>query len=137
MGGLDELAAAVRAAFGRVHRDVFLGDSVANARLTVDVVDAAVVAGVSCVVLVTPWTVNGLIFSEGDFPDWLDLARRRHRVFRVTMAGLAPFGSVNLPVATAALHDMAQARALARSWIAPLHEAIRAARTAPAADVSG
>jgi [NiFe]-hydrogenase assembly, chaperone, HybE len=129
----DQLVADVRAAFERVHREVFLGDPVANARLTVDVVDVAVVHDAPTLVLVTPWTVNGLVFTpDDDFPETLEIAERRRPVFRVEMTGLPAFRSVNLPVETAALHSMAQARTLARSWVPPLHQAIRTALAAPA-----
>ena len=129
----DELVATVRAAFERVHREVFLGDPAANARLTVDVVDVDVVHDAPTLVLVTPWTVNGLIFSPGHaFPGTLEIAGHRRPVFRVELPGLDAFRSVNLPVETGALHSMAQARTLARSWVRPLHEAIRAALAAPA-----
>ncbi|MFI7545184.1 [NiFe]-hydrogenase assembly chaperone HybE [Actinoplanes sp. NPDC049599] len=131
----DVLVAQVRAAFERVHRAVFLGDPVANARLSVDVVDVDVVhdAPTLVLVLVTPWTVNGLIFTPDDaFPEALEIAGRRRPVFRVELTGLATFRSVNLPVDTAALRSMAQARTLARSWVPPLHQAIRTALAAPA-----
>lgn len=122
----------MRAAFERVHREVFLGDPVANARLTVDVVDIDVVRDMSVLVLVTPWTVNGLVFpSDDDFPETLEIAGRRRPVFRVVLTGLPAFRSVNLPVETAGLHDMGQARTLARSWIPPLHQAIRTALATP------
>lgn len=129
MNQLDELVAGTRAAFERVHREVFLGDPVANARLTVDVVDAAIVVDTPTLVLVTPWTVSGLAFPpDDDFPETLEIAERRRPVFRIDMVGVGGFRSVNLPVETAALHSMAQARTLARSWVPPLHQAIRAAR---------
>jgi [NiFe]-hydrogenase assembly, chaperone, HybE len=129
MSQLDALAAGVRVAFDHLHRDVFLGDPVANPRLAVDVVDAAIVADTPTLVLVTPWTVNGLAFPpDDDFPDSLQIAGRTRPVFRVELAGLAVFRSVNLPPQTASLHSMSQARTLARSWVAPLHEAVRAVR---------
>lgn len=129
----DELVAQVRTAFERVHRAVFLGDPAANARLSVDVVDIDVVHDMPTLVLVTPWTVNGLVFPPDDvFPDTLEIAGRRRPVFRVELAGLAACRSVNLPVETATLRGMAQARTLARSWIPPLHQAIRSALAAPA-----
>ena len=125
----EQLAADARGAFERVHREVFLGDPVANSRLVVDIVDAGLVADTSVLVLVAPWTVNGLLFPpDGDFPDVLELAGRRRRVFCSWLPGLGAFHSVNLPVEATTVHDMRQARILARSWVVPLHEAVRAAR---------
>jgi hypothetical protein len=134
MDSLDGIAAGVRTAFGRVHREQFLGDRAANPQLTVDVVDAAIVADTPAVVLITPWTINGLAFPpDGEFPEELLIAGRHRPVFRVEMPELGVFRSVNLPLDAASLHGMGQARTLARSWTGPFHDAVRAARQANAA----
>jgi len=131
MNSLDDLAASLREAFERVHREQFIGDRIANPRLTVDVIDVALVADTPTAVLITPWTVNGLAFPPDDeFPDTLDIAARRRPVFRIDMPGLKEFRSVNLPVEAASLHDMVQARALARSWTVHFRDAVRTARPA-------
>jgi hypothetical protein len=134
MSRLDEFVAPGHAAFERVHRDVSLGDPVANARLTVDVVDAATVYDTPALVLVTPWTGNGLVFLDGDSPESQELAGRRRTVFRVDVAGVGAFRSVNLPVEAAASRSTVQARTLARSWISPLHLAVHTVRAARAQD---
>ena len=135
VGRLDELVADVRAAFERVHREQFLADPVANPRLAVDVVDSAVVEDTPAVVLLTPWTVNGLAFPPDDrFPEALEIAGRRRPVFRITMQELGAFRSVNLPLDPAGLSGMAQARRLARSWAAPFQDAVAAARRDHAAN---
>ncbi|HUK70822.1 MAG TPA: [NiFe]-hydrogenase assembly chaperone HybE [Streptosporangiaceae bacterium] len=131
MGQLEDLTANVRRAFDHVHREHFLGDPAANPRLLVDVLDPVVVADTPTVLLLAPWTINGLAFPPDDqFPDMLELAGRRRTVFRVEMADLGPFRSVNLPVEPAGLRSMAQARGLTRSWATHLHEAVRGARAA-------
>jgi hypothetical protein len=128
MRGLDEIAADVRLAFERVHRERFQGDPAANPRLTVDVIDPAVVEGIPTVVLLTPWTINGLAFPpDGEFPDSLEIAGRRRRVFRIELAELGAFCSVNLPLEPANLRSMAQARELTRSWVAHFRDAVRVA----------
>ena len=132
MSGLDEIVANVRRAFARVHREQFLGDQVANPRLIVDVIAPVVVRDTPAVVLLTPWTVNGLAFPPDDeFPDAVEIAGRRRQVFRIQMPELGAFRSVNLPLETSALRDMAQARRLALSWAGPFQEAVTAAREAP------
>ncbi len=134
MSRVDDVAAGVREAFERVHREQFLGDRAANPQLTVDVIDAALVEDTPAVVLITPWTINGLAFPPDDeFPEELELAGRRRPVFRVDMARLGAFRSVNLPVEAASLRSMDQARTLAHSWAGHFHDAVRAVRQAAAA----
>jgi hypothetical protein len=138
MNSLDDLAAAVRAAFERVHREQFLGDRAANPRLAVDVTDAAMLEDTPAVVLSTPWTINGLAFPPDDtFPQELDIAARRRPVFRVDMPEIGVFRSVNLPLDAASLRGMDQARTLARSWAAHFHDAVRTARRADPAATRG
>jgi len=133
MNPLDDVAVGVRQAFERVHREQFLGDRAANPRLTVDVIDAATVDDTPAVVLITPWTVNGLAFPPADeFPEVLEIAARRRPVFRVELPELGAFRSVNLPMEAASLRDMDQARTLARSWAVHFHDAVRTARQARA-----
>jgi len=134
MSQLEDLTAGVREVFERVHREQFLGDRAANPQLTVDVIDAALVEDTPAVVLITPWTINGLAFPPDDeFPEELELAGRRRPVFRVDMARLGAFRSVNLPVEAASLRSMDQARTLAHSWAGHFHDAVRAVRQAAAA----
>jgi [NiFe]-hydrogenase assembly, chaperone, HybE len=132
MSRLDEIVADVRAAFERVHREQFRGDPVANPRLGVDVIDPAIVADTPAVVLLTPWTVNGLAFPpDDDFPDSLEIAGRTRPVFRLRMPELGVFRSVNLPLDAASLRSMAQARGLAGSWSGHFRDAVGAARHRP------
>jgi len=127
MGQPDELAIAVTAALRSVHRRVFLGDPAANDRLFVEVVDARLVTGVPVLVVVTPWTIAGLMFCD-DIGETVELAGRRRPVFRMDLPGLPPFQSIVLPPQPAALRSMRQARTLALSWAEPLQTAVRAAR---------
>ncbi len=133
MEQLDEIVVNVRTAFELVHRKHFLGDPVANPRLVVDVLDPAVVVDTPALLLLTPWTINGLAFPPDDkFPEVLELAGRRRTAFRVEMAELGPFRSVNLPLEAAGLRNMAQARGLTRSWAGHFMDAVGAARAARA-----
>ena len=126
---LDALVADVTRTFDRVHREQFLGDPVANPRLRVAVVDAALVADTPALVLLTPWTINGLAFPPDDvFPATLTVAGRVRPAHCIDMPELGVFRSVNLPTETAGLRGMAQAHALASSWAQPFREAVRAIR---------
>jgi len=127
MTQLEELCAAVTAALRSVHRRVFLGDPAANGQLVVEVVDARLVAGAPLLVVVTPWTITGLVFGD-DLGESVELAGRRRPVFRMDLPGLPPFQSIVLPPQPAALHSMRQARTLALSWAEPLQAAVRDAR---------
>jgi hypothetical protein len=130
MDRLAEIVADVRAAFERVHREQFLADPAANPRLAIDVLDPAVVEDTPTVVLLAPWTINGLAFPPDDeFPSEIEIAGRRRLVFRVEIGELGAFRSVNLPPEPSSLHSMAQARGLARSWAAPFQAAVAAARS--------
>ena len=134
MRGLEQIAADVRLAFERVHREQFLGDRLANPRLGVDVIDPAVVEDTPTMVLLTPWTVNGLAFPpDNRLQESLEIAGRRRPVFRVEMPELGAFCSVNLPLEPANLRSMAQARGLARSWVTYFRDAVGGARRATAA----
>jgi [NiFe]-hydrogenase assembly, chaperone, HybE len=134
MSRADDVAAGVRVAFGRVHREQFLGDPAANPQLSVDVIDAALAEDTPTVVLITPWTINGLAFPPDErFPDALDIAGRHRPVFRVEMPEVGAFCSINLPLQTASLRSMDQARTLAHSWAGHFQSAVRAARQAAAA----
>ena len=93
------------------------------------VVDAALVADTPALVLLTPWTINGLAFPPDDvFPATLTVAGRVRPAHRIDMPELGVFWSVNLPTETAGLRGMAQAHALASSWAQPFREAVRAIR---------
>ncbi len=137
MGQLEDLVANVHRAFDQVHREHFLGDPTANPRLGVDVLDPVVVADTPTVLLLAPWTINGIAFPPDDqFPDVVEIAGRRRMVFRVVMADLGPFRSVNLPLEAAGLRSMAQARGLTRSWATHFHDAVRVARAAQVSEAS-
>jgi hypothetical protein len=129
---LDLLSIRATAAFTEVHRKAFLGDPAANPRLSVEVVEAVRVLDTPTLVIVTPWTLNGLIFPVRDgFPHELDLAGQSRPVFEVTLPPLGRFHTVNLVSNVWGLGDQRRARALARSWGGPFRQAVLAALTAP------
>ena len=62
MAALADLAARVLAHFEGVHADVFRGDPAANPRLKVEVLDPEMAGDTPTLVLITPWTLNGMAF---------------------------------------------------------------------------
>jgi hypothetical protein len=129
---LDLLSIRATAAFTEVHRTAFVGDPAANPRLGVEVVEAVRVLDTPTLVLVAPWTLNGLIFPTRDgFPHELEIAGQTRPVFEVNLPPLGRFLSVNLVSNLWGLRDQRRARALARSWATPFRDAVLAALTAP------
>lgn len=121
--------AEVRDAFATIHHRVFWGDPAANERLRVEVVGERTVAGTTTMLLITPWTINGLIFSP-HLPAVLELAGARRPVHVLELPGLGRFGSVNLVPDVSAVPDQATARSLAASWRKPFRSAVAAQATA-------
>ena len=128
-------AAAVLAAFTDIHERVFRGDPAANPRLRVEVVGAAMAADSPVLVLVTPWTINGLAFPpDGDFPDRLEIAGKDHQVWAHELDGVGPYRMVALLVTVACLQSPAEARELAEAMAEPFRTAVADARTGPGGD---
>jgi hypothetical protein len=117
--------AEVRDAFATIHHRVFWGHPAANERLRVEVVGERTVGGTTTMLLITPWTINGLIFSA-TLPAVLMLAGARRPVHVLELPGLGRFGSVNLVPDVSCLPEQAEARALAVSWLKPFRSAVAA-----------
>lgn len=129
---LDLLSIRATAAFTEVYRTAFVGDPAANPRLSVEVVEAVRVLDTPTLVIVTPWTLNGLIFPTRDgFPHELEVAGQTRPVFEVALPPLGRFRTVNLVSNVWGIGDQRRARALARSWGGPFRDAVLAALTAP------
>ena len=128
---LDGLAARVLAVFEDIHRRVFLGDPAANSRLKVEVLEPALAADTPTLVLITPWTLNGLAFPphpHGTLPAELMIGRRRRPVFTNSLADIGQYNSVNLVPDVSSLESRAQARSLAEPLAVDFRSAVAAAR---------
>lgn len=127
----QSLADLAEAAFAGVHRRVFAGDPAANPRLPVEVAASATAGDTRTLVLITPWTLNGLIFCpDDDFPAELSIAGLPPRaVYATELEPLGRFRSVNLVPDVSGLPDPERARSLAASWAEPFRAAVEAART--------
>ena len=123
---LEDLVARAGEAFRGVQERVFSGDPSLNPRLRVEPVEPAWVEGVPTLVLITPWTLNGLTFPLGAGPDELMVAAVPRRAYRGDVAPLGVYWSVNLVPDVSQLTSPGQARRLAASFADPFREAVRA-----------
>jgi hypothetical protein len=125
------LAAEVQRLFEAIHRRSFLGEPVANPRLKVEVIEAAEVEGAAVMILITPWTLNGMIFEVGDeFPTELVVGAKPYPVFEHELEEIGPYRSVNLMSDVSGLAAPEAARSVARALGEPLHAAVAAVRRA-------
>jgi hypothetical protein len=133
MMDLDLLAIRATAAYTQVHRAAFTRDPSANPRLSVEVVEAVRVQDTPTLVLVTPWSLFGLVFPAGPgFPARLTIAGEERPLFPIDLPPLEPCRSVTLVGQVWDLRDQRRARRLARSWGVPFRAAVRAALDAGA-----
>lgn len=127
-----EHASAVLAAFTEIHEQVFRGDPVANPRLRVEVVGAAMAGDTPVLVLVAPWTINGLAFPpDGAFPDRLELAGKTYPVWAHELGGVGRYRMVGLLSSVSCFQSPAEARELAEAMAEPFRRAVEAARPEP------
>jgi hypothetical protein len=139
VNGVSGLTDAVLAAFRQVHETAFAGDRAANPALEVAVTDVLVAGDTPTIVLLAPWTLNGLAFPPDDrLPADCEVAGVTRRLFRNHLAGLGDYWSVNLvpDVSKIAAQDVALtlARSLAEPWrdvVAQLRGAVTLANPAP------
>lgn len=131
--GLDPrlagLTRAVQQVFDGVHDRAFRGDPAANPRLHVQVVAAVLAHDTPAVVLLTPWTCNGLAFPpDAAFPAEVMVAGRRLAARSTALAGLGTFWSVNLLPDVSRLRTQLAAAGLAAGWAEPWALAVTSAR---------
>jgi len=126
---LAALTRRTKAVFEEIHRSVFLGDPAANPRLAVDVVGAATAHDTPVLVLITPWTLNGLAFPpDGKLPETLEVSDQPRRVYAAELEALGPYHSVNLVADVSRLDRPEEARRLAGSLAEPFRTAVERAR---------
>jgi hypothetical protein len=111
--------------FDGVHREVFADDPATNPALTVEVVEPSQIAGCPTLVLITPWTLNGMVFGDlEDFPPALTVGAREYPVFANTLPDLGPYRSVNLIPDVSTFDDQEGARKAARAYVQPFRDAV-------------
>ena len=125
MSDLQQLSATTRAAFEELHHRSFLGDPACNPELIVEVVGPATVGETPTLILVTPWTLNGLMFLEkGHSIPELVIGKRRFPVFENTVESLGTYSSVHLVPDVRRLADREAARHAAEALVGPFREAV-------------
>ena len=122
---LDDLVARADEAFRGVQQKVFSDDPSINQRLRVEALEACLVDGVPTLLLITPWTLNGLLFPKGEGPSELTVAGAARRAYRGDVPPLGVYWSVNLVADVSRLASPRQARTLAQSYVGAFHEAVR------------
>jgi hypothetical protein len=126
---LGELADRVVAEFDGIHQRVFRGDPVANPRLKVEVIEPAMAEDTPTLVLITPWTLNGMAFPpDEEFPESLRFGDRAWPVFRHELEALGVYRSVGLVSHMSCLDSPSQARELAGAMAGPFRAAVARAR---------
>jgi hypothetical protein len=120
-----EIADQTYAYFESIHRDVFAGDPACNPSLAVEVVGPEELAGHPTLVLITPWTLNGMVFGElADFPSTLSVGARAYPVFAHSLPKLGPYRSINLVPDVSSFGDQESARKAARAYLQPFRNAV-------------
>lgn len=123
---LHDLVVRAVDAFEGVFDRVFRGDPAVNANLSVEATEAALVDGLPTLVLITPWTLNGLIFPlDRTGPSELLIAGNLRRVVRGDVPPLGVYWSVNLVPDVSRLASPRQARTLANSFAGPFRDGVR------------
>jgi hypothetical protein len=121
----NDLAARVLAYYEGVHQEVFLGDPASNDRLHVEVLDAGLAEDTPTLVLITPWTINGMAFPpDEEFPESLRIGEKSWPVFRHELGGIGVYRSVNLVSMLGCLDCQEQARELAAAMAEPFRQAV-------------
>ena len=129
----DELAARLGATVASVYRDindrVFRDDPIANSSLQVEVVEPAMAEDTPTLVLITPWTINGMAFPpDEDFPDSLRIADKSWAVFRHELDPIGIYRSINLVSHVGCLDTQEQARELASAMAPRFTQAVARVR---------
>jgi hypothetical protein len=122
---LDDLVARADEAFRGVQQRVFADDPAINPRLRVEALEACLVDGVPTLLLIAPWTLNGLLFPTGAGPAELTVAGAVRRAYRGDVPPLGVYWSVNLVADVSRLASPRQARTLAQSYVGSFREAVR------------
>lgn len=125
MRDIQQLAATTWAEFEQIHRNSFLGDPACNPKLVVEIVEAAMVEETPTMILIAPWTLNGIMFPppRKAIPE-LVVGQRRFPVFENTLDGIGTYSSVNLVPDVCGFADREAARHAAAALAAPFREAV-------------
>ena len=122
---IRQLAATTCAEFEQIHHNSFLGDPACNPKLVVEIVEPAMVADTPTMILIAPWTLNGIMFPPPDTPiPELVVGQRRFSVFENTLDSIGTYSSVNLVPDVCGFADREAAQHAAAALAAPFREAV-------------
>ena len=120
----------LQAAFESIHRERFAGTALANEQLEVEVIPAGLVTSSSgthqLVVVVTPWTMNGLALPGTGIPETILVAGKPRSLTHMEVPGIGQYAQVNLVSDVSKYTNHRQARTIAQSFVEPFVQAISA-----------
>jgi len=121
----NRIASQVEEFFIGLGADVFAGDPAANPALDVEVIaERSIGEGVG-VVLVAPWTITGMFFSEADaFPEKLDVAGHPLRILENELPSLGRYRAVTLVRDIDAITSQEDAHASVAPFVEPFFAAL-------------
>ncbi len=129
MSGPAGLRDEVLAAFRHVHETAFAGDPAVNPALAVAVTELLLAGDTPTVVLLTPWTLNGLAFPpDRQLPARCEIGGASRLIFRGHLAGLGEYYSANLIPDVSGFTTQAEALNLALSMAGPWRDLIATSR---------
>jgi [NiFe]-hydrogenase assembly, chaperone, HybE len=129
VNGPAGLGGQVLAAFRHVHQTAFAGDPAVNPALAVAVTDVLMAGDTPTVVLLTPWTLNGLAFPpDRQLPARCEVGGVSRLLFRNHLAGLGEYYSVNLIPDVSGITTQGEALKLALSLAEPWRDLVATSR---------
>ena len=122
---LHQLTALTRADFEKIQHSSFRGDPACNPELAVEVVGAAMVGDTPTLVLITPWTIYGMMFlPAGQEISELVVGKRPFVVSESTLENIGHYSSVDLVPDVSGFVDRAAAQHAATALAEPFREAV-------------
>lgn len=116
-------AERLRGAFEQIHQSSFAGSALANPALSVEVLPAGLVSTAAgpqeALVLITPWTLNGLLLPGTGLPETLLVAGHPRAVTVMDVPEIGQYAQVNLVPDVSKYTSQRQAHTIGQSMIEP------------------
>lgn len=114
-------AQSVLRVFRNIHDSVFAGDVAVNPHLEVEVIPVASLEGVfgeqSVVIVITPWTMNGIVLPGRGLPESMAVTGTRRPLIGMELPELGSYTQVALVGDVSRYTSQQQARTIAESMI--------------------
>jgi hypothetical protein len=125
VGELHQLAAATRAEFESIDHSSLPGNPEHNPKLVVEASGAAMVGDTPTLILITPWSIYGMMFlGEGPAIQELVVGKRCFPGSESRRDNLGRYSSVNLVPDVTGFADREEARHAATALAEPFREAV-------------